>query len=304
MNSKTKAHIAVLVGNFFFGSAAVSIKHLTPQLMQPLALNVMRVGIALMLFWLLFLFKPGNASIRKKDIPRFILCAAAGVSINQILFVQGASLTSPIHTSLLSLATPIAITIIAAWLLKEKITINKVVGLALGIGGAAVLILVKNHADKESSVSGDLLIISNAVSYAFYLVLAKPLMETYSPVHVIRWVFLFGAIMILPIGWKDFTQVNWNGFQWHHWFALVFLVIGATFLSYLFMVFGIAKLGSSITGTYIYTQPIFATIVSMVLYGEKLSLIKFVAAALIFGGVYLVNYKKKLSVSEGLESLD
>lgn len=304
MNSRTKAHIAVLVGNFFFGSAAVAVKQLTPALMPPLALNVLRVGTAVTLFWLLFLFKPTKASIQKKHVLRFIICAAAGIAINQILYVKGAALTSPIHTSLLSLATPIAITIIAFFILKEKITINKTLGLLLGIGGAALLILLKSVDDKESSALGDAFIIMNAVSYAFYLVWAKPLMEVYHPLHVIRWVFVFGALMVIPIGWNDFTQINWSGFEWSHWLALGFLVIGATFIAYMFMVFGIAKLGSSITGTYIYTQPIFATIASMVLRGEKLTTMKLVAAALIFTGVYLVNYKKKLSVSEGLENAE
>lgn len=293
MNSKLKAHILVLIGNFFFGASAVAVKTLTPAVMPPLAINVLRVGVALILFWLLFLAKPSKASIRKKDIGRFILCAALGVTINQIMYIKGASLTSPIHTSLLSLATPIAITIIAAWLLKEAITIYKITGLILGIGGAAILVLLKNYADKESDSIGDLLIITNAVSYAFYLVLARPLMNNYKPIHVTRWVFLFGAIMIMPIGWGDFMKVDWHAFEFKHWFALAFLVFGATFLAYMFIVVGIAKLGSSITGTYIYTQPVFATIISMILFGEKLTLIKIVAALLIFGGVFFVNFKRK-----------
>ncbi len=293
MNTKTKAHIAVLVGNLFFGTAAVAIKHLTPELMPVLAINFLRVGVALVLFWLFFAFNPSKASINKKDVPLFILCAATGVAINQILFVKGVALTSPIHASLLSLATPIAITVIAAWLLKDKITFNKIGGLILGIGGAATLILVKNNIDKDSSITGDVLIIANAISYAFYLVLAKPLMERYKPVHVIRWIFLFGGLMIMPISYGDFTQINWTSFLWHHWMALGFVVIGATFLAYLFMVYGIAKLGSSIVGTYIYTQPIFATITSMILFGEKLTAIKIIAAFLIFCGVFLVNLKRK-----------
>jgi drug/metabolite transporter (DMT)-like permease len=304
MNSKTKAHIAVLIGNFFFGCSAVAVKQLTPSLMPPLALNMLRVGTAVSLFWLLFLLKPTKASIQKKHLFRFIVCAAAGIATNQILYVKGAALTSPIHTSLLSLATPIAITIIAFFILKEQITLNKTLGLLLGIVGAALLIFLKNFDDKESSTMGDVFIIMNAISYAFYLVWVKPLMKAYHPLHVIRWVFVFGALIIMPIAWTDCTQIQWSHFQSNDWIALVFLVIGATFIAYMCMVFGIAKLGSSVTGTYIYTQPIFATIASMVLRGEQLTPMKLVAALFIFGGVYLVNYKKKLSVSEGLEVIE
>lgn len=287
-----KAHAILLTGNFLFGVAVVAIKHITPSVMQPIALNVFRASIALILFWTMFLFKPSKASINKKDIPLFIVCAATGVAINQILFVQGTSLTSPIHAALLLLVTPIVITIIAAWLLKEKITINKAAGLILGIAGASILILIKNYADKESTMLGDFLIIINAISYAFYLVLVRPLMKTYSPIHVTRWVFLFGAIMIIPLGIKDVLQINWSMLMWHHWAALAFSVIGATFLSYLFVMYGLEKLGSTVTGTYMYTQPVFATIASIILFNEKLTLTKIIAAILIFCGVYLVNKKR------------
>jgi drug/metabolite transporter (DMT)-like permease len=304
MSNNLKAHGAVLLGNFFFGAGVVAVKHVTPSLMPPLGLNVIRVFTALVLFWFLFALKPGKAAIQKKHIPLFVLCALTGVAINQILFVKGTSLTSPVHAALLALTTPVAITVIAAWLLKEAITAFKIAGLILGISGAAVLILVKAKGDVASDTLGDIMIVLNAISYAFYLVLVKPLMDAYKPLHVIRWVFLFGAIIIIPVGWNDFTQVNWNGFVWYHWLALAFVVLGATFFAYMFMVYGIAQLGSTITGTYIYTQPVFATITAMLVFGEALSITKIAAAALIFAGVYLVNRKKKLSVAEGLENAD
>ena len=293
-NDNLKAHIAVLTGNFFFGISVVAVKFLTPNVMAPLALNVLRVTIALPLFWLLFLFKPSKASIQKKDIPLFVLCAATGIAINQILFIQGTSMTSAIHASLLSLGTPIAITAIAFWFLKQKITLNKTLGLILGICGAATLILIKTQADKDSSLIGDVFIIINAISYACYLVLVQPLMATYKPEHVIRWVFLFGTLMIVPLGFNDTLKIKWEMFLWYHWLSLVFVVIGSTFLAYLFMVYGVDKLGAAVTGTYIYTQPIFATITSIILFNEKLTLVKVIAAILIFVGVYLVNKKRKI----------
>lgn len=297
MSSKLKAHLLVLIANFFFGTAVVAVKHITPSLMPPLAVNVLRVGIALALFWLLYFLSTSNtdAGIKKKDLKLFLICALSGVALNQILFIKGAALTSAIHTSLLSLSTPIAITVIAAFLINEKITINKIGGLILGISGAAILIFLKNNADKDSNTLGDVFVILNAVSYAFYLVLVKPLMETYKPLQVIRWVFTFGAGFIIPIGFADFMKINWAGFSWHHWLALAFVVIGATFLSYMFIVYGISKLGSSVTGTYIYTQPVFASITSMILFGEQLTLVKVISALLIFGGVFLVNLRRRES---------
>ena len=291
MNSKTKAHIAVLIANLIFGAGYAVIKTITPEYLAPYSLNVVRVVVSLVLFWSLLLFKPSKVSIDKKDIPLFILCGITGVAINQIMFVKGLALTSAIHSSLLSLATPIFITIIAIWLIGEKFSINKFFGLALGIGGATLLVLVK---DVQSTSSSSLLVyvLINAVSFAFYMVLVKPLMEKYNALHVLRWVFIFGTIMILPIALPDFVATDWSLFGTSEWLALAFVVFLVTFLSYLFTVYGLQELGPSVTGAYIYTQPVFATIIAMVFAGEHFTFIKAAAAVLIFSGVYLVNRKK------------
>jgi drug/metabolite transporter (DMT)-like permease len=142
------------------------------------------------LFWLLWVFKPGDWRIQKKDIPRFIACGITGVLINQIFFIKGLSLTTSIHSSSTSLCTPIFITIIAAWLIKNQLNWLKIIGLALGIFGALLLILIKDNNHTGTNVLlGDILVIINAISYAFYLVMVRPLMVNYSAIHVIRWVF-------------------------------------------------------------------------------------------------------------------
>lgn len=294
MNKTTKAHLAVLAANFIFGAGYAVVKTITPEFIAPFALNVVRVLSSLLLFWLLFLMKPSNAGFERKHLPRFLLCALTGVAINQLLFIKGLSLTTAIHSSLLSLGTPIFITIIAAWLLKEKLTFNKIAGLTLGIGGATLLILMKdNSTSGKDMLLGDILIIINAISYAFYLVLVRPLMEHYKPIHVLRWVFTFGTFMILPFGIEQFIDTNWAAFGTTQWIALAFVALFVTFFAYLFNVYGLSVIGSSATGSYIYTQPVFAAIIAMVFMGEHFTITKALAAICIFSGVYLVNLRKR-----------
>ena len=294
MNRTTKAHLAVLAANFIFGAGYAVVKTITPAFIAPFALNVVRVLSSLLLFWLLFLMKPSNVGFERKHLPRFLLCALTGVAINQLLFIKGLSLTTAIHSSLLSLGTPIFITIIAAWLLKEKLTLYKIAGLALGIGGATMLILMKdNSTTGKDMLLGDILIIINAISYAFYLVLVRPLMEHYKPIHVLRWVFTFGTFMILPFGLEQFIDTNWAAFGTTQWVALAFVALFVAFFAYLFNVYGLSVIGSSATGSYIYTQPVFAAIIAMVFMGEHFTITKALAAICIFSGVYLVNLRKK-----------
>lgn len=291
MNKRTAAHLALLFTNLFFAINLSAVKHLTNlQLAKPFGINVIRVGVSMILFWILFLAKPVNIKIARKDIGRFVLCAITGVVINQTLFIKGLSLTYSIHASLLMLTTPILIVFIAAWILRERISFIKLSGLALGITGAAVLVIGKeNSGTGNSIVLGDILIIINAISYTFYFVLVKPLMLKYDPVVIIRWIFSFGFLLILPLGWIEFTQIQWQQFTGVDYTIMALIVIGGTFFAYLFNVYGIKILGASVAGFYIYTQPFFAAIIAMLFLKEELSMYKIVAAGLIFAGVFLAN---------------
>jgi drug/metabolite transporter (DMT)-like permease len=222
-----------------------------------------------------------------------LICALTGIVINQLFFIKGVSLTTVIHSSLLSLGSPIFITIIAAWLLKEGFTILKAIGLACGVGGASILILMKDQSGAATNmVLGDILVLINAISYAFYLVLVRPLMAKYSGIQVLRWIFTLGAIGILPVGLPYMLSTSWESFDFTHWVVLGYVAIFSTFVAYLLTVQSIQLIGSSATGAFIYTQPVFAAIFAMIFTGEYFTFYKLVAAILIFTGVYLVNAKK------------
>jgi drug/metabolite transporter (DMT)-like permease len=294
MNENTKARAGVLLANFFFGTSVIAVKHISPSLMPPFALTAVRIIVTMLLFWSMYAIRPVKMGITKKDFIRLLFCALLGITMNQTFTMLGFSLTSPIHASLLLLSTPITITLLAAWFLKESLNGFKIAGLLLGISGGAVLIFSKDQSSEAGAQQslGDLLVVLSAVSYSVYVIAIKPLMAKYNAMHILQWVFLFGTFFSLPIGWNALGKVQWSAFDGWSWFALTYCIIGATFLAYQFMNYGIKKLGASITGSYIYTQPFFATIASMIILHESLSLPKIGAAVLIMMGVFLTNYKK------------
>lgn len=292
MNTNQRGYVAAIGANFIFGSSFASIKFLTPGFLPPLALNGVRVLTSIALFWLLYLFFKPKVALDRKDLPRFLGCAITGIAINQVFFVKGLSLTSAIHSSLLSLATPLFITLVAALVLKEGFTRYKLLGLLSGISGAAILVFSKDLSQTGQQVwLGDLLILINAISYAVYLVLVRPLMEKYAPIQVLRWVFTLGTLFILPLAWTDLFATQWSAFSQKEWTALVWVALGATFGAYLLTVYSVSLIGSARYGAFIYTQPVFAAIVAMLFAGESYSWTKAGAAALIFMGVWLVNRK-------------
>ncbi len=293
MKPTTKAHLAFLSTNIFFAINFTAIKYLVNGgFAQPFAINIIRVAITALLLWVLFIFKPQKSFILKKDVGRLLMCAITGIAINQLLFVKGLSLTYSIHASLLMLTTPILITIFAAWILKERLTRLKIVGLFLGITGALILVTSRERSGiAKNVVLGDILIILNAISYTVYFILVKPLMKTYNAIVIIRVIFTMGFFMMLPFCWKEFNEMFWQNFTAQAWLNLGLVVITGTFLAYVFNVYGIKILGAGLAGTYIYSQPLFAAAIAVFFLNESLTLTKMAAAACIFLGVYLSNRK-------------
>jgi drug/metabolite transporter (DMT)-like permease len=293
MQTKTKAHLAVLAANLIFGVNFSVVKYITPQLIKPFGLNVVRVLVTTLLFWLLALGERNSTPVARKHMPLFLLCGITGVAINQLLFIKGLSMTYSTHGALLMLCTPLLITVMAFFFLKEKLDIFRITGLALGVAGAVMLVTSRERGGGGSNVIlGDILIIINAISYSFYFILVKPLILAYSPLQVIRWVFTMGAIFIIPLGWTEFVEAPWESFTVVDYAAIAFVVLGATFMAYLFNIYGLQHLHASGTGSYIYLQPIFATAVAVIFLQEALGWEKLLAAAFIFAGVYLVNRKR------------
>ena len=294
MNSQLRAHLGLLGTNLFFAINYSAIKYFTTNhYAGPFGINIIRVGISLILFWILFLFKRPEKKIDKKDIPAFLLCALTAIALNQMLFIKGLSFTFPIHAALLTLITPIFITILAARMLKEKVTFTKTFGLLLGGAGAALLISNRGvSAPGENAPLGDFLVILSAFAYTFYFILVKPLMNKYSAIQVIRWIFTIGFVMTFPLSLKEFTDITWQIFTLKDWLILFVIVVPGTFLAYVFNVYGIQKLSASMAGAYIYSQPVFAVGIAMIFLKEQLSLYKIIAAIFIFAGVYLSNRKK------------
>ena len=123
-------------------------------------------------------------------------------------------------------------------------------------------------------------------------------MQVYPPLHVVRWVFTFGFVMILPICLPQFNEIEWSTFDWTHIAALSFIVFCGTFLAYSFNVYGIRHLGAGITGSYNYTQPVFAALVAMLFLHEHFTIEKVIAGLLIFAGVYIVSKKAPPIIEE------
>ena len=240
--------------------------------------------------------------VEKKDILLLAVCGIFGVVINQEMFFLGLSITTPINASLIMIMTPILVFLISFFLAHEKATPSKIIGLVLGFLGALVILAGKEFSFSGKTILGDFFILVNATSYAIYLVIVRPLMKKYHPLTVIKWVFLYALLPVTIFGFNQFNEIQWSSFPNHIWLGVLFVVGGTTFLAYLLNVLALREVHSSVVGAYIYLQPILATLISVSLGQDKLTPQKFLSAALIFSGVYLVSFSGKIKIYDKLQT--
>jgi drug/metabolite transporter (DMT)-like permease len=142
---------------------------------------------------------------------------------------------------------------------------------------------------------GNLLVFINAVSYGFYLILVKKLMDKYNAFTFVKWIYTFGFIMVLPFGWNEFHAIQWDIMPIEIFWKIGFVVVFSTFFTYLLNLLSMRELKPTTVAVFIYLQPLFATVFAVSLGKDDLSLIKLLSAILIFAGVYLVTQKKVTS---------
>ncbi|MEO5569716.1 MAG: DMT family transporter [Bacteroidia bacterium] len=295
MNNNIKAHLSVLGANLIYGANYSIAKKIMPEYIGPFGFIVVRVVCAAILFFIAGLFV--KEKIEKKFFKKLILCALFGVAINQLLFFWGLSKTEPINAALMMTTNPIMVLVMAHFILNEKISWLKVIGIIVGISGASTLIVFgKNVSLSSETAIGDMMVLVNSLSFAVFLIMVKPMMMKYHVVTIMKWVFLFGTFMVLPFGFEQCLQARWTDLNFNLWMGVVYVVVGVTFIAYFLNIVALKHLSPSVVSFYIYLQPMFATIFSLILGEGTPNFLQLISALLIFTGVYLVSKNNSASL--------
>lgn len=291
MNKKALAHFAILGANTIYGLNYVIAKGIMPDFMQPRAIIFLRALGAVLLFWIAGQFYPKERPVRK-DLLRMAAAAFFGVFLNQVLFFEGLNLTTPINASIIVTVIPVLVLVFAHFMLKERITLFKVVGIVLGASGAIMVILTQGQISLASDTFiGNILVFINAAGFAMYLVLVKPLMLRYHPITVVKYIFLFGALFIIPVSLGVFLKTDFTAIPPRIWGSIFYVIAGTTVLAYLLNNHSLRILSPTVTGTYIYLQPVLASVAAITIGMDTLTLTEVIAALMIFTGVYFVSRK-------------
>ncbi|MDG2431183.1 DMT family transporter [Flavobacterium sp.] len=301
MSKRNLALVGATLVSIIYGLTFTIAKDVMPAYIDAYGFIFLRVGGSTILFWLAWLFMP-KEKIDLGDFPRIIAAAFFGVAFNMLTFFKGLSLTSPISASVLMVSTPMIVLVLSAIIMKEQMKKRMVSGILLGLIGTGFLILYgKSIANAPQAGLGNFLVLLNAISYGFYLIIVKKLMNQYNAFTFVKWIYLFGFLMVIPFGWSEFSTVTWTTVPIDILWKIGFVVVFSTFLTYLLNLLSMRELKPTTVAVFIYLQPVFATVFAIGLGKDELNLVKIVSAVLIFSGVYLVTMPSKNDASKSME---
>jgi len=299
-----KGHLAMLGANILWGlMSPVSKAVLMAGPVSALSLTTFRMVGAAVVFWLASFFTK-KEHVNHQDLAKLFFAALLGIVLNQGSFIFGVSLTSPINASIVTTTTPIITMIIAAFYLKEPVTGKKVIGIFVGAAGALLLILSSQSAaadsGKSSNIWGDLLCLLAQFSFSFYFVLFKGLIGKYSPITLMKWMFTYASICTIPFSYNHIAGIDFLNLPSELYMGIIYVVLGGTFLPYLFIPIGQNLLRPTVACMYNYVQPIVASLIAVLWGMDTFGVMKGIAVALVFTGVYIVTQSKSRAQLEAL----
>ena len=295
MNKRNLGLLAAFGATVIYGFNHTIAKNVMPIYIEAFGFVLLRVIGATLIFWTLSLFIE-NEKIKKEDWPRIFLCSFLGMFINKLAFFKGLELSTPINSSVLITVVPILVFVFSAFFLKEKMRFLRVFGVISGFIGALVLILYSPSTsfNAPNIPLGNLMFVINSSTYGLYLIFVKKLVEKYNIITLFRWLFLIAIFLNLPVGLLEFKNVEWSHLPFSDAILpMIYVVVGTTFLTYMFNAYALSKLKASTVSSFVYLQPIVGIIYAITTDNDSLTVLSVLGMILIFMGVYFVTKKIK-----------
>ena len=299
-NNRLQAHGAILLANTIFGLGVPVTKLLLDDWVSPMTYMATRSLGAAIVFWIIAsLTKPER--VERRDLLVIMLGGLMGFVVSQTLTAWSLDYTSPVYFSLIATLTPVAVMLMAALFIGERITGIKFLGVLLGIAGAVLMVVMgQTSGNGSNDLLGIILAILSVLTWAIYMIITRKVAQKYSPVTQMKYVFLISAIVTVPIAWPELADQRLYSaatFGWDGALEMAFIVLMATVLGYFLIPFAMRWLSATTVSIYTNLQPMVASFVAIIIGQDRLTWDKPVAALLVLLSAYIVTV-----VSSGDES--
>ena len=292
--SDLPVYLKLAVVTMVWGGTFVAGRYLAGGLSPLLAasLRFLLASVALLLFIRMARTPLVRPSVRQWL--QLLLLGFFGIFFYNLCFFYGLHFINASRASLIVALNP-AVIGLASWLLfKERLNRAKVVGIAICMAGASMVIVSRDPqllAGGADTWLGDLLIFGCVLGWGVYSLFSKELNQTLGPVQTVTYSILLGTVMLwmtcIMRGEVSVTAIAHLGAQ--QWLSLLYLGVLGSALAYIGYYDGIRKIGATRSGVFIALNPLTAVILGALLLDEPLTLAMCLGGGLILAGIFLCN---------------
>ena len=235
----------------------------------------------------------GRRTIRRADIPLFVVTALLGYTGYQLGFLLGLEHTSPFAGALMiASSTPlVSLAIVSA--LGEKQAGAVWLGALVAVAGVTIFLL---SGGEGMSWLGNFIAFGGGVSFALYQVFNRRLIREYPSATYSAWSTLFGSIPLVLIGIPAMVDQSWSSVSGTSWLSFVYMCIFPVYLAYIIWGWAIRHRGVAIAG-FTLLVPIIAGVMSWLFYDESFGPRKILGGGLAVAGLVwmqVANHRHKV----------
>ena len=227
-----------------------------------------------------------------RDLP---LCAALGLAMAayQVCYFRAVTLVGVAAAALLAICSaPLLIAVLAAALLGERLTSLVRLSLGMAVAGTALLVVGPRGLDQVTGHFGlgALLALGAGVSYAVYAVAAKGLLARVTPLAVAAITFALAAVFLAPalLGEEALLHTLSAG-----WPLFLYLGVGPTAVAYALFTAGLTRVPATAAGIVSLLEPLTATTLGLVVFGERLGAVGTAGALLLLLALALLTTARR-----------
>jgi drug/metabolite transporter (DMT)-like permease len=278
---------ALLTVQFLFATLHVGGKMVLAE-MAPLAFAGTRVLIATPVL-LLLAWRHDRVVPERRDWPLLALLGALGIFANQTLFLLGLSYTTATSSAILMPSIPVFTAGVGALFGVERLGGRRLGGLLAAAAGAVVMLDPSGLETGRDATFGNALILANCLSFSFFLVLQRPLLDRVPWRTVIAWSFLFGSIGTLGVAAPALAATDWGALSRGALVGALYIGIVPTALNSALNTWAIRRSSPALVAAFVTLQPVFTSLIAIVVLGEAVRSGQALGFLLIVFGLMLVQ---------------
>lgn len=258
---------------------------------DPYAFNGIRFALGIALMWAFTWIKRVKIRVERQDIGRIILLAIIGNLLYQMLFIIGIDRTFASNAAVILGLIPVWITVFSHFFTSEKMYRTQVIGVSAAFAGVALIIGSGDEgiSFRSETLTGDLIILTAAMVFAVYTLIARSMLAKYSPLTLATMVMTVGGTMLIFTAIPSLLQMDYGSVSMLSYGGVIYSGLFAIGLAYLIWNFGIKNVGAIRTATYQNLVPVLGVLFGLIFLGEKLHVLQYLGSLITIGGIVLTR---------------